>query len=156
MASGKPIDGATVSMSPNVVFFGDLVIPGWEMYSNDRVRSNGTDGEVELLAVKVRGMVGRLDNRRNVNETLVIPAQPDGFGIRVTTSEPTEEEKRRAAERDIYVSAPAVYVDILSGDGASPKQILQNLVEQKSLVSLKQLLLANQYDALTPLKFDAY
>lgn len=106
------------------------------------------DGEVALLAVKIEGVVGELGKQSSANKTLVIPAKPDGLGFKVTWDGLPENGDR-------YNMAEVEYLDILSTDGASKQEILQNMLTQKSLVTLKQLLAANEYDLAAPLKLNS-
>lgn len=97
-----------------------------------------------------RNKEGGLTRDAYVRTKLIIPVKDDGHVIAISNSKVAPADKRRA-----YWDASAEYVDPIHLTPASGEQLLKNLVEQPSLVLLKQLLSINDYRDSVPLEFKA-
>ncbi|MEO1529180.1 MAG: M56 family metallopeptidase [Planctomycetota bacterium] len=137
--------------------------PNWQQWSVRRFgeasrKQTNPDGLAKLLHPQIVDgspvtqltvrLEGRITEHRWLNKTLVVPAQADGYGFRVTATEPTEQENARGR----WKAATVEYTDIFTDAASSPATVLRELVERSDLLSLRKLLAANEFDAFEPVK----
>lgn len=161
-SEAKPLEEITVIVT-DVAFEGDE--DNWHLWSVPRfgevIEGTSDDGgrislevplevggrKVAALKVFLKGRLGRRASA--FGQRLVIPPTDDGRVIVLTISEepPRDEHSFRDALAS-YVRPEEVFTQ-------PPKQLLDQLVKQPSLIVLKQLLAAAKYDGAAPLEFHA-